>query len=402
MAGQPITLVLPAIGDANPAASTKITTALTTLETELERPVSPADMIVNADISYLSAGTSYRAKDLLAASFTNQVSALSAALYPTAVYFAGATGNCYVNDGAGNQIQLTSAGAVNVSSTGAITTTGSPAYGSSGVEMRWDAASTEYEARSGSGANDFANIRLGNVILNDGSGNYITVDAPSISADYTLTLPTAVPASTSVVLMAATGELSHTRALSVDSGAFATTLGVTGASTQAAITASGLITANAGVTLGANQNLTLSGTGYIKHGSRTQIFAGNEFRVITNGAVLGTDYELSNHIKKVNASGVTLTAVLTLPFPVGTRITNIQWYVQQGIGVGTYTARRVNVTTNVGADIESDTDSTASATFNFATSTDFTFAADNAYYLIWDATGQNDFVHGVIITYDTP
>lgn len=47
------------------------------------------------------------------------------------------------------------------------------------------------------------------------------------------------------------------------------TLGVTGAATVAAVTASGLITANAGVTAGANQHVTISGTGLLKHGTRS-------------------------------------------------------------------------------------------------------------------------------------
>lgn len=47
------------------------------------------------------------------------------------------------------------------------------------------------------------------------------------------------------------------------------TLGVTGASTLAAVTASGIITANAGVVAATNQDIVVSGTGLLKHGKRT-------------------------------------------------------------------------------------------------------------------------------------
>lgn len=217
MAGQPITLTLPSIGDAFPTAATQITTAITALETELERKVVPADMSMTADLSFVAGGTNRRAKDLLATSYVLNASALSAATYPRSLYFTGTDGDVYANDGAGRQIRLTSNGAVYTAASGNITSTGSPAYGASGVELRWDGADLEYELRSGSGANDYADVRLDDVVFNDGSSNSLRLTAPSLSSDYTLTLPTGVATgNNSMVQLSTAGALSSSTTPTLD------------------------------------------------------------------------------------------------------------------------------------------------------------------------------------------
>src|SRR5262245_50378214 len=77
---------------------------LEALQAVVEQPVRPGDMDISADLSFLSGGTNYRAKDLKAASFSLEGSALNAVTYPRTLYFTGASGDIYVNDGSGNQI----------------------------------------------------------------------------------------------------------------------------------------------------------------------------------------------------------------------------------------------------------------------------------------------------------
>lgn len=211
MAGQPIILTLPGNGEAFSTAATKIVTAITALEVELERKVVPADININADLSFVSGGQYRRAKDLLATSYVLSASALSASSYPRSLYFTGTDGDLYVNDGAGRQVRLIANGAVNIASASGITSTGSPAYGASGVEFRWDGVDSEFEARSGTGLNSYADIRLDDVIFNDGSNNFLRVTASSMASDYTLTLPASVPATNNTLLtMNTSGALLNT------------------------------------------------------------------------------------------------------------------------------------------------------------------------------------------------
>jgi hypothetical protein len=229
MAGQPITLSLPTIGESGPGYATKLLTAITTIETELERKVVPADMDVNADLSFLSGLTNYGAVDLKYAQLTLQdETAVTAAAYPMTVFAGSNDGELYYNDNAGRQVQLTTDGSVNVSTSGGITGSG---YGSTGVELRWDSGDNEYELRSGAGTSDYAALRLDDLYLSDGSTNFVRITVPSISADYVITLPTATPASTSLVQMASDGTLSTSRDPSIDTIAVASTSTFTGKAT---------------------------------------------------------------------------------------------------------------------------------------------------------------------------
>ncbi len=228
MAGQPITLTIPAVGTAGTAYASQINTALSALETELERKVVPADMSMSANLSFLSGALNYSITDLKRLSLVGQDPALlTAAAFPMALFATSPSGDLYFNNNAGNQIQITAAGTVNVASAGGVTGAG---YGTSDVVIQWVGVDTEYRLRKGSAADAYANVRLDDVFFNDGSSNAVRLGAQSMAADWTLTLPAAAPASTSVVLMDATGVLSTTRAPSVDS-VTTTTLAVTSTST---------------------------------------------------------------------------------------------------------------------------------------------------------------------------
>lgn len=406
MAGQPITLTLPANGDPNPTASNKILTALTTLEVELERAVVPADMNISADLSFLSGATYSRAKDLMATSYALQSVALNATTFPASIYFTGTNGDFYVNDGAGNQVRMTSAGAVNVASAGAISSTGSPAYGALGVELRWDGADLEFEARAGAGADEYADIRLDDVILNDGSSHFLRVTAPSMVADYTLTLPSAVPAtSNSVLTMDITGVLaasstptltSLTTTAAISAG---TTLGVTGATTLAALSATtGAFSST--LTMAVNQNIVMSGTGYVQHGTRQFVIPGVAF-----GPEAETvDFTRSNGYitHNTNASDVYYFAPLILP--VGARVTNIRWLAHNGSSVlqrewGVYYADLASTSSSA---VENDTDTSSGIELDFSNATDFDIFATRRYFLAWRARTSGDSVRSCLVDWHMP
>lgn len=230
--GNPLTATVPTVGvTIGPAYATQVNAFLAELEGIVTAKVTPAGFNMNADLSFLSGATNYRAKDLKATSYAIQSAALSATTYPTSAYFYGVDGNFYVNDGAGNQIQMTSAGAVNSSTTGGITGSG---YGSSGVEVNWDSGNNAYHMYLNSATPTYADVTCDDLKLWDGDTNFASLVCPALAADYTLTLPTAVAAGSGyMVTMDNTGALGTTNTPTFSTLAVSTTSTFTGKATFA-------------------------------------------------------------------------------------------------------------------------------------------------------------------------
>lgn len=115
----------------------------------------------------------------------------------------GATGDLYFNDGAGNQIKITSGGAVNATSSGITSGTASASF-SSGVLVVNAAATTPANIQAGS-------ILLGNNVANS---KFLTLSPPAaMAANFTLTLPS-VPGATSIVQLDASGNFSASNTIS--------------------------------------------------------------------------------------------------------------------------------------------------------------------------------------------
>lgn len=230
--GNAISATLPTVSvTAGPTYATQVNAFLQALQQVVEAKVTPSGVDISADLSFLSGSTYYSASNLKAAKFHNESAALSAASYPTSLYFTGTDGNLYVNDGANRQIQITTGGAVNVSTTGGITGSG---YGSGSVEVNWDSGNSAYRMRSGAATDNFADVVVDDVLLNDGSGNYVTVASPALSADYTLTLPSAVAGGSGyMVTMDASGNLGTTTTPTFSTATISTTSTFSGKATFA-------------------------------------------------------------------------------------------------------------------------------------------------------------------------
>lgn len=229
---------------AGPTYATQVNAFLTAIQTTVEAKVTPGGFDMTSDLSFLSGATYRRVKDLLGASFQNQTSALNATTYPRTAYFTGSDNDFWVNDGAGRQIQLTTGGAVNVSTTGGITGSG---YGSGGVAINWNSGLQAYQLKAGSGVDAFASSICKNLQINDASGNYLTIASPALASDYTITLPAAVPVTSNTVLaMSSAGVVTASATPTV------TTITTTGAATIGAA-------ATVGSTLGVTGKITASG-----------------------------------------------------------------------------------------------------------------------------------------------
>lgn len=189
--------------------ATMVNAVLTEMRATLDAKVTPAGIDINADLSMRSGGTRYGLTNTHRVSLYQQPSNLAAATYPAALY-ASSAGELYFNDASGNQVALTNAGSI-AGSPGSITGAG---YGSGGVAVDWDSGAGDYHFYSA--AATYADIKAGNVLLNDADTNFIRLDAPALAADYTLIFPNALPASTSLLSSTSGGQLAFTRDPTLD------------------------------------------------------------------------------------------------------------------------------------------------------------------------------------------
>jgi hypothetical protein len=159
--------------------------------------IGPAGMNINADLAF----NGYNATTFRSVRFTAQGSPLGLSTDKGCIYESGV--DLYYNDGSGNQIRLTQSGGV-AGSSGSIGSLASPAsatYSAGSKTFIWQSGSTKAAAMD----NGAITIRETDVA----SAKGITLSSPtSLAADYSLVLPTALPASNSYLGISTSGNLS--------------------------------------------------------------------------------------------------------------------------------------------------------------------------------------------------
>lgn len=261
------------------------TTWGTALNTELQKIIDAVEASVPASAITFSADFDLNNYALTSIAHTSYDEQSSAPTELRSLYF-NSSGELICIDGSNNSVAITSGGGLSGAG-GSITGAG---YDGSEVRLNWD--NTYFNFYSGSGSDDFADVRMNTLLLRDGSGNAVTLDCPSLSSDYTVTFANAVPGSTAAVQISAAGQLSYSN------------------------TFSELITASAGVTCAANQDITLSGTGKYNHG---------EYELVLNTCA-GTANSPSSSYNGTYGyweiyQGTSL--FMPVPLPVGKRIKSI-------------------------------------------------------------------------------
>lgn len=363
--GSSLGITLPTVGTtAGPAWATSLNTALTTIISTLEAKVTPSGMDINADLSFRSGATSYMATDVKALEFTNQTSLLAAGTYPCLMFSYGtSTGELYWNDNAGNQVQLTDGGAVNTALSGAITGAG---YGSGGVALNWDSGTSTYQLYLNSATPTYGSVLCNDVILNDGDTNTLTLAAPAMGANYTMTLPAAVPATSGTVLQMAT---------------------------SGAVTVSN--TGLDDLTLAADQHFTVSGTGRFKHGAMEITIPG-----VTG---FGTTITLSGTGGGVTTSNITNLIYIPINLPTGARITACTAYMNNsGAGTRTVDVRQLVFTTGTASSLASQTTTTTGITSQSVGAISETLVNTEQYVFAFTAANIADILYGIKVTYDFP
>jgi hypothetical protein len=154
----------------------------------------------------------------------------------------------------GSNVQVTLGAALNVAAfAGGI---GGDYISASALEV-YDAATLSYWLQQPGSPRPWASLRVGNVDIYQAAAsivNRVRLQSPNaLAASYALTLPVALPASLSLLQVDNAGSVTATNSPTIGG----------------AVTVTGLLTASSGVTAAVNQNVTVSGTGMLKHGTRT-------------------------------------------------------------------------------------------------------------------------------------
>lgn len=183
--GDNISTTVPSVGDAEPGGTTDLLTIVTALVAIAESKVSSSELSLDATVDF----NTNAAENLTYLEFITQSSSPGNEMLYTKND--GATDELYFTNGSGQEVQITNGGSLNVAATGSVTGSG---YGSGGVEVNWSSVSGAYLMKSGSGADDYADVICDDLLLRDGSSHAITLTAQSMSSDYTLTFPASVTA----------------------------------------------------------------------------------------------------------------------------------------------------------------------------------------------------------------
>jgi len=161
--------------------------------------VPAAGLNINADLSFAA----NNATNLRSVRLSNTGGVISGANDLSCIYSSG--GDLYWNSGGGIPVQLTIGGALNASSIGGI----GGDYSTSGATVSYSSLNQTYTFWQSSGVS--ALMDMGTIKLHPiGVSFYTQIQAnPSLSANYTWTLPTANPATSSAIVVDNTGAWSY-------------------------------------------------------------------------------------------------------------------------------------------------------------------------------------------------
>lgn len=315
--------------------------------------VPTAGLNINADLTFAG----YQATNVAAVA----LSSLAAASAPNGCLFLRSSDSefCLKTPG-GTTIQITNGASLNTSLLGGITGD----YTSTDADVEYVDAEKAFEFKQDEGPDYWAKLKSGDILVHEtasGITNAVTIKSPgSLAASYSLTLPTAVPASTSVVTMSSAGALAHTRDVSVD------TVATTG-----------------DITTG----------GEFNHGNfELNILPSDGFA--TAGAFDSLGFWQVNAASDEYVKGV--------PLIVGDRIRSIALRVN----AGSAGSKTLSLYRNAGvssATLVATTSSTTSGDHTITlSSVDHVLLTGNRYFVYFVAAHANDVLNGITITYDHP
>ena len=227
-----MSLILPTVGqEPGPNWALDLNSSLSLVDQHNHAPgsgvqITPAGMDINIDLPF----NGNNAISLKSIRFSSQVAPLAGGSDIGCLYVSGA--NLYYNDTLGNQIQMTAGGAVN-GTPRSIGNLVAPAA------VNYVPANQTFVFQSNQTNNTPATLDVGNVLIRNlvPSGNYIQIQPnPVLPASYSLTLLSALPASTQLLSITSSGQLQAVSSLSSVNPTFGN-LQVTNINTSGLITA---------------------------------------------------------------------------------------------------------------------------------------------------------------------
>ncbi len=344
--------------------------------------VPTAGISINADLTF---GGLYAPTNLQRLSFAS-VAAL-----------ASNSKSLFVSDGSGGlvaselywrsiggvNVRLTSGSALNVAAfTGGI----GGDYASAGAALAFDDSNKRYTFKDG--AANWARLASGDMrLFETGTAEsvFVGLAAPAaLAGSYTITMPLAAPGSTALVQMDSVGVLTASNV----------TIGGTPNFT-------GAVTMAAGLTLGSNQNVTLSGTGDLKHGSRTLVVSGGAFQPGNNYSSSNIFFDPTSGQWNMNvAPSDTLGA--NIPLRAGDRITQIVWFYNKNTSSSGMVFELTTRNGTTVATIDTSSDVTSGGTSTTRSSINHPIVSGDATFLnVQSSNSLHRFFHAVI-TYDHP
>lgn len=373
-----MSLVLPTVGGSSGSWGTMLNTLLTLIDEHDHSSgkgilVTPSGISINANLTFAG----YYATNMGAIAFTPRTALASGS---TSIFVSSADNELYWRSSGGTNVKLTSGTALNVAAfVGGI----GGDYTAVSAELNYDSASTAYTHKGASGTN-WALLRSGEVrIYESGTAEtfYVGQAAPAaLASSYTATWPTALPGSTQLVQITSAGVMSFSNTV-VNAATF-----------------SGLITASAGLTASANQHVTVSGTGELKHGDRvlqlSASMASPSNANFTRGSV---------STGQITSSGGACSFFVALPLIAGDRAKSISVLVG-GDGaadatVTVYSTAPDGTGSSIGTTTITNPTSAAPTAIDI---TDTTITSTTSIHVVIEANAANLALYRVSVTYDHP
>jgi hypothetical protein len=372
-------LIMPTVGGSSGSWGTLLASAFLVLDGHQHLGVGSggaqivsAAININADLTFAS----YSATNLRSATF-----AAGQAVSGVRKLYVGANSELYWNNSAaGAAIQLTSGTSLNVSAfIGGI----GGDYTSVSAALNYDNSAARYTLKAGGGTT-WARVAAGEVRIHEHASTssiYVALAAPAgIASPYTVTFPAAVPAAKRLVQVSSAGVLTYE-----NTGIEASTF-------------SGLITASAGVTCAANQHVTVSGTGEVKHGDR----------VLTTGGIAGNGTNWSSSAVAGTFGAMASSGAGNLFVPIeltaGDRIKSVTYWLY-GDGAAdmiatVYSSDATRTLSSIGAVTTNNTPGSWTAiTINV---TDTVVVANGGLFIHFDGNATGLAVGEISVTYDRP
>lgn len=357
--------------------------------------IRPGGMNINSDLTF----GNNAATELSRAQFTETGTILTGATYVNSLHFYD--DEAYIVDGTGNSIKLTSDGYLNVTTSGGWSGLASPAEANySGITKIFRLLQDNSGSNNQAGILDVGDIKLRTTGTN--RSIYTTLAASVAQASsFTITMPSSLPASTSVVTITSAGQLASTRAVSVDTVA-ATSVSATSITTTGDLTVGDDLVVNDDTTL--TGALTVNGdadfNGVVTLPDGTSLNHGTMFLHIpaftgfegTGGGTFEADGTWQSN-------GALDTITIPIPLHRGDRITSIDIDGLFG-GTGARTRTLLNAG---GSDIWTSSASVASGSTTITLTGSAHTLVQHEYLVVrFSSLSSNDEVQGITVTYDRP